>query len=156
MNVKPDNKLPRERQTVWCCGHPISRWRYKGRRKFHGLYRTHCPNCGGFFIWPPYRQRSKTEIERASYKRRTDETRWRGAARPRQLLTRAQRLSRMRVRWHARAAGFVAAGLTSRGAPRIYRPRISERERAWRAFRASLTIIRPDYLLTVGRGKEAA
>jgi hypothetical protein len=59
----------------------------------------------------------------------------------------------MRVRWHARAAGFVAAGLTSRGAPRIYRPRISERERAWRAFRASLTIIRPDYLLTVGRGE---
>jgi hypothetical protein len=85
-----------------------------------------------------------------------DEKRWRGAARPRQLLTQAERLSRMRARWHARAAGWVVAGLTSRGTPRIYRPRISERERAWRAFRASLKIIRPDYLFTVGRGEEEA
>jgi hypothetical protein len=69
----------------------------------------------------------------------------------RQTLTPDQRAERNREKYHRIARERMLRGLTSRGTVRIYRPRVSARELAWREFRASMGIHRPEILHTLDR-----
>lgn len=45
--------LPRERQSVFCCGKNYQRWRFKGDA-FPDIVR-HCEICGQEIVWPEYK-----------------------------------------------------------------------------------------------------
>jgi hypothetical protein len=157
--------LPRERQSIWCCDLNYQRWRFVGK-PFPGTHHAHCIKCGEALRWTQYRKIPARKIWRNSYERRRDRflvagLSSRGGARRRALLpmSKAERLKRMRERYGRLAKQWMAAGLTTRGKERIYRPRgsrnLTPQEITWRELRATMNIELPDFLTPAERAEAA-
>ena len=161
MNMSPKNLWPRETQTVRCCSTIYRRWRFVGG-KFPRRFCL-CGSCGQIINWPDhYKPKARKRINLDAYYLRSNRfveqgLTTRGKPRVKKTVTAEEKAERRRRWWKARTAARHAAGLTSRGTPRLVRTKAVVVRGRYEEFRASLNIKLPEIMWTdAQRAEEAA
>jgi hypothetical protein len=146
--TKPNPNQPgiaRETQTYNCCGIHYKRWRMIGHHFHPNTIDKTCLICDKLIPWENARYHNRAA------KNRENGMTAHGTPKVKVHFTGDQRAEKNREKFRRLTKTRAQMNLTSRGTARIYRPRISQKETAWKELRASMGIQVPDMMPPIER-----